>query len=84
MKPLLLAILSCGQLLLAAPAWARKWSDANCKFSVEAELVEVKAGKVVLKKTGGAEISVPLARLSQVDRQYLESGRSTWRTSCVG
>jgi CubicO group peptidase (beta-lactamase class C family) len=74
MKPLVLAILICGQLVVAArPAWARKWSDANGKFSVEAELVEVKAGKVVLKKAGGAEISVPLARLSQGDRQYLES-----------
>lgn len=74
MRPLLLAMLICGQLLVAAqPSWARKWSDANGKFSVEAELVEVKAGKVVLRKAGGAEISVPLARLSQGDRKYLES-----------
>jgi CubicO group peptidase (beta-lactamase class C family) len=74
MKPLLLTSLICGQLLLAAqPGWARKWSDASGKFSVEAELVEVKADKVVLRKAGGSEITVPLASLSQVDRRYLES-----------
>ena len=74
MKPLLLTILICGLLVVAAqPGWARKWSDATGKFSVEAELVEVKADKVVLRKAGGSEITVPLARLSQVDRRYLES-----------
>lgn len=74
MKPLLLTILICGLLLLAAQrSWARKWSDATGKFSVEAELVEVKAGKVVLRKAGGTEVTVPVARLSQVDRRYLES-----------
>jgi CubicO group peptidase (beta-lactamase class C family) len=74
MKPLSLPILTCGLLLFTAqPSAARKWSDATGKFSVEAELVEVKAGNVVLKKAGGAEVTVPLARLSQLDRQYLES-----------
>lgn len=61
MKPLLLTIVICGQLLLAArPSWARKWSDAGGKFSVEAELVEVTADKVVLRKADGSEITVPL------------------------
>ena len=74
MKPLLLTILVCGLSLFAVePSWARKWSDANGKFSVEAEFVEVKADNVVLRKAGGSEITVPVARLSQVDRQYLES-----------
>ena len=74
MKPLLLTILICGLLLLATQlSWARKWSDTTGKFSVEAELVEVKADKVVLRKAGGSEITVPVARLSQVDRRYLES-----------
>ena len=74
MKPLLLTILICGLLLLAAePSWARKWSDTTGKFSVEADLVEVKADKVLLRKAGGSDITVPVARLSQVDRRYLES-----------
>lgn len=76
MKPLLPTILICGQLLLAAqPGWARKWSDASGKFSVEAEFVEVKADKVVLRKAGRSEITVPLARLSQVDRRARRSHR---------
>jgi len=74
MKPRLLAILICGQLLFAAePGWARKWSDATGKFAVEAEFVEVRDGKVVLRKAGGEEISVPLARLGQADRRHLKS-----------
>jgi len=74
MKPLMLTILICGQLHLAAlPGWARKWSDASGKFTVEAELVEVQADKVVLKKAVGEKIAVPLARLSPSDRRYLAS-----------
>lgn len=74
MKPLLLTSLICGQLLLAAQSTAtRTWSDDSGKFSVEAELVEVQGDKVVLRKAGGTEITVPIARLSANDRRYLES-----------
>jgi CubicO group peptidase (beta-lactamase class C family) len=74
MKLLWLAMLFCAPLLLAAePSWARKWSDASGKFSIEAEFVEVKAGNVVLRNAGGKEFTVPLARLSPADRQYLAS-----------
>src|SRR5687767_9288719 len=74
MKRLLLTILICGLLLSAAQrSLARKWSDATGKFSVEAELLKVEAGKVVLKKASGSEITVPVARLSQIDRRYLAS-----------
>ena len=51
MKPQLLTILICGLLLASAqPGWARKWTDNTGKFSVEAELVEVKDDKVVLRQ----------------------------------
>jgi CubicO group peptidase (beta-lactamase class C family) len=74
MKRLLLAILIGGLLVLSAQtSWARKWSDASGKFSLEAELVEVKAGKVVLRKVDGSEITLSVARLSQADRRYLAS-----------
>src|SRR5262245_3445114 len=64
-----------GGLVLCAVqlAWARKWSDVSGKFSVEAELVEVRADKVVLRKADGQESEIPIARLSEADRQYLES-----------
>ena len=74
MKLQLLTILICGLLLaLAQPTWARKWTDNTGKFSVEAELVEVKDDKVVLKRTSGSVITVPVARLSETDRQYLQA-----------
>ncbi len=62
-------------LLLASsyPAFARKWTDTTGKFSVEADLVQVKEGKAILKKKGGKLITVPLARLSVADRRYLQS-----------
>jgi hypothetical protein len=69
-----LFVMAAGLLLLAAsPGLARKWTDLTGKFSVEAELVEIKGDQVVLKRSTGAVITVPLARLSEVDRQYLQS-----------
>ena len=74
MKPQWPTILICGLLLTAAqPSWARKWTDNKGKFSVEAELLEVKDDNVVLKRTNGSVITVPLARLSENDRQYLRT-----------
>jgi len=74
MRPQLLTILVCGLLLAPAqPSWARKWTDNTGKFSVEAELVEVKNDQVVLKKTDGKVITLPVARLSETDRQHLQS-----------
>lgn len=57
----------------AQPAEARTWSDASGKFSIEAELVEVAGGQVVLRKADGAEIRLPLAKLSAADRKHLKS-----------
>ena len=60
-------------LATASPGWAREWKDNTGKFSVEAELVRVQEDSVVLKKTDGVVIQVPLSRLSQADLRYLES-----------
>src|SRR3990172_8039382 len=66
-------MLPVGLLLLAAsPALARKWTDNIGKYSVEAELVEVKGDDVLLKKPDGSIIPVPITRLSDADRRYLE------------
>ncbi len=61
-----------GLALLAAPAAGREWSDASGKFRVEAELVAVRSGKVILEKPNGAIITIPLDRLSQADRDFLK------------
>jgi hypothetical protein len=47
------------------------WTDATGKFQVEAELVEVKGDKVVLKKTNGNTTTVPISRLSQPDQEFV-------------
>ena len=56
-----------------SPGWARNWTDRTGKFSTEAELVEIQGVNVILEKTNGQRIMVPIARLSEVDRQYLWS-----------
>jgi formylglycine-generating enzyme required for sulfatase activity len=60
--------------LLAGTSWGgeRTWTDATGKFSVTAELVEVRGDKVVLQRQNGKQITVPLAKLSAKDRQFLE------------
>lgn len=51
----------------------RTWTDSSGKFRVEASLVAVKDGTVQLKKkSDGSVISVPLSRLSQADRTFLD------------
>ena len=54
-------------------ASVRKWTDSTGKFSVVAELVEVVGDKVKLKKQNGKETTLPLAKLSDADRRYLET-----------
>ena len=66
MRRIMVLTLSVGMLMLiASSALARIWTDSTGKFSVEAELVEVKGDKVVLKTSTGSVITVPIARLSQ-------------------
>lgn len=48
----------------------RAWTDTTGKFSVEAELVSLSEDTVVLRRTSGKEVKVPLARLSKSDRDY--------------
>ncbi len=50
---------------------ARTWVDATGEFRVEAQMVAVKQGWVRLRKNDGSEISIPLAKLSRADQQYV-------------
>jgi len=49
----------------------RTWKDATGKFSVSAELLEVRGDKAVLRQSDGKAIEVPIERLSAADRKYL-------------
>ena len=54
-------------------AEVRTWKDKTGRFSILAELVESDGTKVKLKKEDGQVIEVAIDRLSDPDRQYLES-----------
>ncbi|MGB6043618.1 MAG: SHD1 domain-containing protein, partial [Pirellulales bacterium] len=49
----------------------RKWSDVGGRFSIEAELLGVSAGKVRLRKSDGSVVTVALEKLSQADREFI-------------
>jgi hypothetical protein len=56
----------------AATGEFRLWTDATGKFRIEAELVSVVDGKVMLKKKEGNVITVPLDKLSAEDQEFLK------------
>jgi S1-C subfamily serine protease len=57
---------------IAGAVEMRTWTAASGGFTVEAELVELKAGDVVrLKTKDGREIEVPLALLSTADHAFV-------------
>ena len=53
----------------------RTWKDSTGQFSIDAVFVRVTVDQVVLQRTDKKEISVPLAKLSVADRQYVQNGR---------
>jgi len=65
----------CLLLLTATTALARKWTDQTGKYTVEAELVDVRGDKVVLKKPTGEVITVSIENLSVADRKFLADAR---------
>jgi hypothetical protein len=70
---LIFAILFLALGIATDPSWSqevRTWTDASGKFSVEATLKEVKRESVVLILADGTEKTVPLAQLSEADRQF--------------
>lgn len=51
----------------------RKWTDNTRKNTIEASLVELKQGKVHLKKADGTVISLPLNKLSKANQEYVKA-----------
>ena len=51
---------------------AREWTDRTGKFSIEAEFVGLADGRVKLKRADGKAIELPINRLSEADRRYIE------------
>ncbi len=64
---ILFVLQGCGVVL------AREWKDNTGKFKIEAELREVRGKEIVLVRSDGKQIVVPIARLSDDDQRYLRS-----------
>ena len=53
------------------PVHAREWTDNSGTHKIEADLVKLDDQLVVLKKSDGKVLSVPLTRLSDADHRFL-------------
>jgi hypothetical protein len=80
--------------LLATIAPARLWTDATGQYTVDADLVAFNDNTVVLQRKDDKELgAVPIEKLSQADREFLQSkeaaeaagklagGVQTWKLS---
>jgi hypothetical protein len=56
-----------------AEAAPRKWTSADGKSSIQAEVLSVSNGKVELRKLNGDTVQVPLEKLSEADRQWVKT-----------
>jgi hypothetical protein len=54
-------------------AETRTWTDSSGKFSVEAALISADDQVVLLKSKDGKTLRIPRAKLSQADRDFLQS-----------
>lgn len=63
--------IDCVAVAQQTPA-VKTWTDNTGRYSVTAEFVDVRDGQVRLKKQDGSLISLPLERLSDGDREYVE------------
>jgi len=70
---MLLAAMAGVLAVAVSPAKARTWTDSTGKHTVEADLVKVEDGKVILKKPDGKLATVSVTRLSKADQEYLAS-----------
>ncbi|ROT37044.1 cytoskeleton assembly control protein SLA1 [Sodiomyces alkalinus F11] len=50
----------------------RTWTDRSKSFSVEAQFLGLKDGKINLHKMNGVKIAVPIAKMSLPDLEYVE------------
>lgn len=68
-----LATLTSTMLWAQNPPASRKWQDATGQFSIVAQLIGLKDGKVELKKADGKVILIPLEKLAAADQIIAKS-----------
>ncbi|KAK1959853.1 SH3 domain-containing protein [Colletotrichum sublineola] len=54
------------------PAKVRTWTDRSKSFSVDAQFLGLKDGKINLHKMNGVKIAVPVAKMSVEDLEFVE------------
>jgi hypothetical protein len=74
MRTLIAAVLAFA--VCTPVASARTWTDSTGKHTLEAEFVEMKDGKVQLKKEDGKTITIPIEKLSDPDQEFVRSAAS--------
>lgn len=84
MKRFAMALLLLSISALASEAEERTWTDSTGKFQVEAELADVQDGAVVLRRSDGRTVRVPLNRLSEKDQQYVAEHQSREPAGAAG
>jgi hypothetical protein len=58
---------------LGSVSWAREWTDATGRYTVEADLIGFDSMTAVLKKEDGKMVALPIERLSEADQKYLQT-----------
>ena len=57
-------------------AGARTWKEAGTDRTLEGEYKGVEGDKVLIEKTNGATVKVPLSRLSDDDKKFVEEAKA--------
>jgi hypothetical protein len=58
-------------------AQARVWTDASGQYTLEADLVTANDRTVVLKRPDHEMVAIPIEKLSEADREFLQSDEAT-------
>lgn len=62
--------------LAVGPSTARIWKEAGSDRTLEGEYLGVEDDKVLIKKSNGSEVKVPLTRLSDDDKKFVEEAQA--------
>ncbi|MEZ6090694.1 MAG: SHD1 domain-containing protein [Pirellulaceae bacterium] len=74
MRCLLTLVATCLAAAAAVAQEVRTWTSESGRFSVQAQLLDVAAESIRLKRADdGRTIDVPISAISSADRQYLQS-----------
>ena len=68
---LLFLVIAIVSSVAVSVTFARKWKSNDGKYSVDAEFLDFKDGKVSLRKLNGNVIKVPITRMCDEDQAYV-------------